>query len=72
MSCHPSCRLTLARIDLKLLCALTTAEVARAFLAPESRSRNASCGPSAPGAANIRFELPGPTERPARLDAVRE
>src|ERR1700738_4764582 len=74
MSCHPivspdAC----SALTLKLLCGLGTEEVARAFLAPESTiAQRIVRAKRTLAAANIRFELPGPTERPARLDAVRE
>jgi len=47
--------------------------VARAFLAPESTiAQRIVRAKRTLAAASIRFELPGPEERPARLDAVRE
>jgi RNA polymerase sigma-70 factor (ECF subfamily) len=74
MSCHPILSPDArSALTLKLLCGLSTAEVARAFLAPESTiAQRIVRAKRTLAAANIRFELPGPTERPARLDAVRE
>src|SRR3984893_1387722 len=74
MSCHPILSPDArSALTLKLLCGLNTAEVARAFLAPESTiAQRIVRAKRTLAAANIRFELPGPTERPARLDAVRE
>lgn len=74
MSCHPLLAPDArSALVLKLVCGLTTAEVARAFLTPESTvAQRIVRGKRTLAAANIRFELPGPDERPARLDAVRE
>ncbi len=74
MSCHPLLAPDArSALVLKLVCGLTTAEVARAFLTPESTvAQRIVRAKRTLAAANIRFELPGPDERPARLDAVRE
>ncbi len=74
MSCHPILSPDArSALTLKLLCGLSTEEVARAFLAPESTiAQRIVRAKRTLAAANIRFELPSPTERPARLDAVRE
>lgn len=74
MSCHPLLASDArSALVLKLVCGLTTGEVARAFLTPESTvAQRIVRAKRTLAAANIRFELPGPTERPARLDAVRE
>ena len=74
MVCHPllspDARSALA---LKVLCGLTTDEVARAFLAPEPTiAQRIVRAKRTLAAANVRFELPEETERPARLAAVRE
>ena len=74
MVCHPilspDARSALA---LKVLCGLTTDEVARAFLAPEPTiAQRIVRAKRTLAAANIRFELPEEAERPARLAAVRE
>jgi RNA polymerase sigma-70 factor (ECF subfamily) len=74
MACHPILSPDArSALTLKLLCGLSTEEVARAFLAPESTvAQRIVRAKRTLAAANIRFELPGPAERPARLDAVRE
>ena len=74
MSCHPLLSPDArSALTLKLVCGLTTAEVARAFLAPEATiAQRIVRAKRTLAAANIRFELPGQTERPARLDGVRE
>jgi predicted RNA polymerase sigma factor len=74
MSCHPILSPDArSALTLKLLCGLSTEEVARAFLAPESTiAQRIVRAKRTLAAANIRFELPGPTERPERLSAVRE
>jgi RNA polymerase sigma-70 factor, ECF subfamily len=74
MACHPvlppDAR---SALTLKLICGLDTEEVARAFLVPgPTIAQRIVRAKRTLSAANIRFELPGPTERPARLDAVRE
>jgi RNA polymerase sigma-70 factor (ECF subfamily) len=74
MSCHPILSPDArSALTLKLLCGLGTGEVARAFLVPEPTiAQRIVRAKRTLAAANIRFELPGPTERPARLAAVRE
>ena len=72
MACHPSLSPDArSALTLKLVCGLSTEEVARAFLTPVPtvaqrivRARKTLTG--------VRFELPPPQERPSRLDAVRE
>lgn len=74
MSCHPILSPDArSALTLKLVCGLTTSEVARALLAPEPTiAQRIVRAKRTLAAANIRFELPGPNERPARLDGVRE
>ena len=74
MSCHPILSPDArSALTLKLVCGLSTEDVARAFLAPEATiAQRIVRAKRTLAAANIRFELPGPEERPARLDAVRE
>jgi predicted RNA polymerase sigma factor len=74
MVCHPilspDARSALA---LKVLCGLTTDEVARAFLAPEPTiAQRIVRAKRTLAAANVRFEFPAEAERPARMAAVRE
>jgi RNA polymerase sigma-70 factor (ECF subfamily) len=60
-------------LTLKLVCGLDTEEIARAFLVPAPTiAQRVVRAKRTLSAANIRFELPGPAERPARLAAVRE
>jgi RNA polymerase sigma-70 factor (ECF subfamily) len=74
MACHPILSPDArSALTLKLVCGLTTTEVARAFLAPEATiAQRIVRTKRTLAAANVRFELPGPAERPGRLDAVRE
>jgi len=74
MVCHPilppDAR---SALTLKLICGLSTEDVARAFLAPEPTiAQRIVRAKRTLAAANVRFELPDETERPARLAAVRE
>lgn len=74
MVCHPvlapDARTALI---LKLVCGLTTEEVARAFLAAEPTvAQRIVRAKRTLAAAKVRFELPSEVERPARLGAVRE
>jgi RNA polymerase sigma-70 factor (ECF subfamily) len=60
-------------LTLKLVCGLATEDIARAFLVPgPTIAQRVVRAKRTLSAANIRFELPGPAERPARLAAVRE
>src|SRR5215218_5005818 len=60
-------------LTLKLVCGLDTEDIARAFLVPGSTiAQRVVRAKRTLSAANIRFELPGPAERPGRLAAVRE
>ena len=60
-------------LTLKLVCGLDTEDVARAFLVPASTiAQRVVRAKRTLAAAQIRFELPAPAERPARLAAVRE
>lgn len=74
MSCHPILSPDArSALTLKLVCGLDTADIARAFLVSESTiAQRIVRAKRTLAAANIRFELPGPGDRPARLDAVRE
>jgi RNA polymerase sigma-70 factor (ECF subfamily) len=74
MACHPILSADArSALTLKLLCGLDNGDIARAFLVPEPTvAQRIVRAKRTLAAANIRFELPGPAERPARLDAVRE
>ena len=74
MTCHPILSPDArSALTLKLVCGLSTEDVARAFLAPEPTiAQRIVRAKRTLSAANIRFELPDETERPARLAAVRE
>lgn len=74
MACHPLLAPDArSALVLKLVCGLTTAEVAKAFLAPEPTvAQRIVRAKRTLAAANIRFELPDPGQRTERLDAVRE
>jgi len=74
MSCHPILSPDArSALTLKLLCGLSTDEVARAFLTPTATiAQRIVRAKRTLAAAKVRFELPPEPERPARLDAVRE
>jgi predicted RNA polymerase sigma factor len=74
MACHPILSPDArSALTLKLVCGLNTGDIARAFLSPEPTiAQRIVRAKRTLAAANIRFELPGPRERPARMDAVRE
>ena len=74
MACHPilspDARSALA---LRLVCGLSTDDVARAFLTPAPTiAQRVVRAKRTLAAAKVRFELPPPAERRARLEAVRE
>ena len=74
MSCHPILSPDArSALTLKLVCGLSTDDVARAFLTPASTiAQRIVRAKRTLAAAKVRFELPPESERPARLDAVRE
>lgn len=74
MSCHPLLAPDArSALVLKLVCGLTTGEVANAFLTPETTvAQRIVRAKRTLAAANIRFELPGVEERGERLNGVRE
>jgi RNA polymerase sigma-70 factor (ECF subfamily) len=74
MSCHPILSPDArSALTLKLVCGLSTDDVARAFLTPASTiAQRIVRAKRTLAAAKVRFELPSESERPARLDAVRE
>ena len=74
MACHPILSPDArSALTLKLVCGLSTDDVARAFLTPAATiAQRVVRAKRTLAAANIRFELPQDSERPARLDAVRE
>ena len=74
MACHPILSPDArSALVLKLVCGLSTDDVARAFLAPPSTiAQRIVRAKRTLAAANVRFELPPGPERTGRLDAVRE
>jgi RNA polymerase sigma-70 factor, ECF subfamily len=74
MACHPILSPDArSALTLKLVCGLSTEDVARAFLSPvPTIAQRIVRAKRTLAAAKVRFELPPESERPARLDAVRE
>ena len=74
MACHPILSPDArSALTLKLVCGLSTDDVARAFLTPAATiAQRIVRAKRTLAAAKVRFELPPEPERPARLDAVRE
>ena len=74
MACHPILSPDArSALTLKLVCGLSTDDVARAFLTPAPTiAQRVVRAKRTLAAAKVRFELPPASERPARLDAVRE
>jgi RNA polymerase sigma-70 factor (ECF subfamily) len=74
MACHPILSPDArSALTLKLVCGLSTDEVARAFLTPAPTiAQRIVRAKRTLSAAKVRFELPPEGERQARLDAVRE
>ena len=73
LCCHPSLTPpSQVALTLRAVGGLTTAEIARAFLAPETTvGQRISRAKQRVKAAGARFELPPDAERDERLDAVR-
>lgn len=72
--CHPAlAREAQVALTLRLLCGLTTAEVARAFLVQESTmAARITRAKKKISAARIPYRVPGPDELPERVGAVLE
>ncbi|HSR84469.1 MAG TPA: RNA polymerase sigma factor [Streptosporangiaceae bacterium] len=73
-ACHPVLSVQ-ARValTLRLLGGLTTAEIARAYLVPEPTiAQRIVRAKKTLAAAHVPFEVPAPSERPARLSSVLE
>src|SRR3954452_8681506 len=70
--CHPAlARETQVALTLRLVCGLTTAEVARAFLVPEpTMAARLTRAKKKITAARIPYRVPPAAELPARIDAV--
>lgn len=73
-ACHPVLPLPArCALTLRLLGGLTTAEIARAYLVPETTiAQRIVRAKKALAKAKVPFEVPGPRERPDRLGAVLE
>jgi len=74
MACHPILSPDArSALTLKLVCGLSTDDVARAFLTPTTTiAQRVVRAKRTLSAAKVRFELPAAAELSARLDAVRE
>ncbi len=70
--CHPAlAREAQVALTLRLVCGLTTAEIARAFLVPEpTMAARVTRAKKKISAARIAYRVPGEAELPDRLDAV--
>ena len=70
--CHPSLAVEAqVALTLRLLCGLTTAEVARAFLVTESTmAARITRAKKKIATARIPYRVPSPAELPARVDSV--
>jgi RNA polymerase sigma-70 factor, ECF subfamily len=70
--CHPAlAREAQVALTLRLVCGLTTAEIAKAFLVPEpTMAARVTRAKKKIAAARIPYRVPGPAELPDRLDAV--
>jgi RNA polymerase sigma-70 factor (ECF subfamily) len=70
--CHPAlAREAQVALTLRLVCGLTTAEIAQAFLVTEpTMAARVTRAKKKISAARIPYRVPGPAELPDRLDAV--
>ena len=70
--CHPAlAREAQVALTLRLVCGLTTAEIAQAFLVSEpTMAARVTLAKKKISAARIAYRVPGPAELPDRLDAV--
>jgi RNA polymerase sigma-70 factor (ECF subfamily) len=70
--CHPAlAQEAQVALTLRLLCGLTTAEVARAFLVPEATmAARITRAKKKIATARIPYRVPDPGELPARIDAI--
>jgi RNA polymerase sigma-70 factor, ECF subfamily len=70
--CHPAlAREAQVALTLRLVCGLSTAETAQAFLVPEpTMAARVTRAKKKIAAARIPYRVPGPAELPDRLDAV--
>jgi RNA polymerase sigma-70 factor, ECF subfamily len=70
--CHPAlAREAQVALTLRLVCGLTTAEIAQAFLVSEpTMAARVTRAKKKISAARIPYRVPGPAELPDRLDAV--
>ncbi|WP_431915946.1 RNA polymerase sigma factor [Micromonospora wenchangensis] len=74
LCCHPALtRASQVALTLRAVGGLSTAEIARAFLVPESTvAQRISRAKQRIRASGIEFRMPAPEERPARVAAVME
>ena len=70
--CHPAlAREAQVALTLRLVCGLTTTEIAQAFLVPEpTMAARVTRAKKKISAARIAYRVPGAAELPDRLDAV--
>jgi RNA polymerase sigma-70 factor (ECF subfamily) len=70
--CHPAlAREAQVALTLRLVCGLSTVEIAQAFLVPEpTMAARVTRAKKKISAARIPYRVPGPAELPDRLDAV--
>jgi RNA polymerase sigma-70 factor, ECF subfamily len=70
--CHPAlAREAQVALTLRLVCGLSTGEIAQAFLVPEpTMAARVTRAKKKISAARIAYRVPGPAELPDRLDAV--
>jgi RNA polymerase sigma-70 factor, ECF subfamily len=69
--CHPALgRDAQIALTLRLVCGVTTGDIARTFLVPETMAARVTRAKKKIAAARIPYTVPEPADLPARLDAV--